>query len=64
MEKELIRTTQQTQKQETDTDITEWHYSSLQEYIPFYKQKLDDEPLAVQLKEKGALEYSVKVVGI
>lgn len=64
MEKELIGTTKQTQKQETDTYITESHYSSLQEYIPFYKQKLDDEPLAVQLKEKGALEYSVKVVGI
>jgi hypothetical protein len=32
--------------------------------IPFYKPKLDDEPLAVQLKEKAALECSMRVVGI
>lgn len=32
--------------------------------IPFYKQKLDDEPLAVQLKGKAALEYSVTVAEI
>lgn len=33
-------------------------------YIPFYKQKLDDAPLAVPPKEKEAWEYSMTVVEI
>lgn len=33
-------------------------------HIPFYKQKLGDEPLVVPPKEKEALEHSMTVVEI
>lgn len=44
--------------------IIQNHIIDFSKNIPVYMQKLDDEPLVVQLKEKAALECSMRVVGI